>query len=450
MGNRLGVVILCLIAFSGCNKLRPGSGYLVSYEKLPLLGDTSAHRYAFKNGLKLIVVENPTSPTLAYQTWFDVGSKHEVPGKTGLAHLFEHMMFKATKNLKDGEFMKKLESEGAEGLNAFTSQDYTAYIQKIPKAHLEMLIKLESDRMVNLIVDKKAFSTEREVVQNERRMRNENNPGGKLYQAIFETSFSQHPYRWPVIGYEKDLTQMKAQDAFDFYQEFYGPSRATVVIVGDVKHNSTAKLIHKYYGPLKGKKGTTERVVEPKQKKLRRKTMKLNLQNEKIYMAYHIPGANSKEDGIFKLLPYILSTGQSSRLHKKLVESGLATYVSTGSFENSDPSLFVFTAGLQQGRSAKIAEKIIQSEISNLVQNPPSPSELKRALNQYLFSFYTTFTSNSGIAHFIGSTETQRGDYRKALGQHERAQSITAQEIQKVVKKYFTQTNLNVIIGKSK
>jgi zinc protease len=200
---------------------------------LPFIGGFEVHRYVLDNGLKLMIVEDHSSPTFAYHTWFRVGSRDEKVKYTGLAHLFEHMMFKGTTVHPPGEFDRLLERAGAEGENAFTSHDYTAYVQEMPKSELDLIVRLEADRMVNLVVDEKSFKTETEVVQNERRFRTENSPDGTLTQILFETAFTKHSYHWPVIGYQEDLERMSAQDAFSFYKTFYNPNNAVVVVVGE-------------------------------------------------------------------------------------------------------------------------------------------------------------------------------------------------------------------------
>ncbi|NDG83730.1 MAG: insulinase family protein, partial [Proteobacteria bacterium] len=225
-----------LVALTSCSQSpvkpegkAPGVQKEGHFEVIPFAGNFSLRRARLPNGLKILILKDPSSPTFAYQTWFNVGSRNEVAGKTGLAHLFEHLMFKGTTHHKEGEFDALLEQAGAEGENAFTSNDHTAYVQELPDTRFDLITDLEADRMVNLIVNDASFKTEREVVQNERRFRKENSAEGTMYQTLFETSFSEHPYHWPVIGYEQDLNAMTAQDARDFYERFYSPDRATVV-----------------------------------------------------------------------------------------------------------------------------------------------------------------------------------------------------------------------------
>jgi len=263
------LIVASSILFTSCSHQ---SANIKSNPKAETLtGEFKVRRVLFNNGLKLLILSDDSSPTFAYQTWFAVVSRNEVVGKTGLAHLFEHMMFKGTKKYPDGQFDSILEQSGVEGENAFTTNDHTVYIQELPKEQLDLIIELESDRMNNLVVDENSFKTEREVVQNERRFRKENSAEGTIYQTLFETAFSESPYHWPVIGYEQDLNIMNAQDARDFYRSYYSPDRATIVVVGDVNENEVIRKVEKAYGTLVAKNTpNVEMKRDPEQKAPRR------------------------------------------------------------------------------------------------------------------------------------------------------------------------------------
>lgn len=257
---RTSVLISVLALFlSACSTAKPAKMNESTWLSSANTSNSSkVYKYELENGLKLIVLEDHSAPTFAYHTWFSVGSMDEDPKYTGLAHLFEHMMFKATKNHPDGDFDHILESAGAEGENAFTNRDYTGYVQSLPRHgkrdNLELIAELESDRMVNLIVDEEVLNKEREVVQNERRFRNENSPEGKMYERVYELAFKKHSYHWPVIGYEEHLQRTKAKECYEFYKRYYAPNNATIVIVGDVKHTDALNIVSKYYGAIPSSK----------------------------------------------------------------------------------------------------------------------------------------------------------------------------------------------------
>jgi zinc protease len=418
------------------------------FDVIPLVGDFLVKRVVLPNGLRVDILKDSSSPTFAYNTWFRIGSRNEVVGKTGLAHLFEHMMFKGTTNHKEGEFDALLEQAGVEGENAFTSNDHTVYVQELPKDKFDLITSLESDRMVNLVVDENSFKTEREVVQNERRFRKENSPEGTIYQSLFELAFTQGQHHWPVIGYEQDLNLMSAQDARDFYQQYYGPDRATVVVVGDVDENDVLKRIEKTYGSIKAKNTPDVPIIQDvEQTAQRRMKIPLSMQVEKLWMAYKIPGAEDADTPVFEILQGLLTDGMNSRLNKALVDSGIAGNVGAGSFNLKDPGLFAIMVDLQKGKTSILAETIVNRELERLKNSPVRDDELKRTKNLLRFHFYQRLSSASGKANFIGESETQRGSLEAGLAFQRKIQEVTPEMIQAVATKYFDSTKLTVVVG---
>ncbi len=420
-----------------------------SSEGAPLVGTFKVQRFNLENGLRVLIVEDHSSPTFAYQTWFRVGSRDEVPSYTGLAHLFEHMMFKGTETLAEGQFDKMLESSGAEGENAFTSRDYTAYIQEMPKDKLELIAKLEADRMVHLVVNDQSFKTEREVVQNERRYRVENSPEGQMYQELFGIAFVQHPYHWPVIGYQEDLERMTAQDAKNFYKSYYSPNHATIVIVGDVNPAETMTTIRKYYGSLASVETPTHVITaEPPQTSPRRKSLKLNVQVEKMMVAFHIPAETHPDSPAIALLQTVLAQGKSSRLHRALVDTGIATGVEAYDLDDKDPSLFLVGVSLQKKRKAAEAESVILREIAQVAKTQISPAELERARNQISFNFFESLASDSEKANFLGRYEAiSPAGFQTGLDIHQKALLVTPAQIQEVAKKYLDPKTRSIVVG---
>ncbi len=419
--------------------------------KIPFFGSMAVERFTLPNGLKLIVLEDASSPTFAYQTWFRVGSRDENVGYTGLAHLFEHMMFKGTKNLPEGQLDRVLEQAGAEGENAFTSRDYTAYVQELPKDKLDLIVKLESDRMVNLIVNEKSFKTEREVVQNERRFRNENSPDGLMYQEIFGVAFNTHSYRWPVIGYEADLARMSAKDAEEFYRSYYAPNHATVVVVGDVKSADVLAAVTKAYGKLEAKATPEKKIpAEPPQTAPRHKTMKLNTQVEKIMVAYPVPEVTHADIPALEVMRTVLAGGKSSRLSRALVDGGITTSIDTFDLDDKDPSILIFIANMQRGKRAANAERILLREIESFKNTLVSPAELERAKNSLQAAFYDSLSSPSGRANFIGHFETVATGLETGVNLFSKIGNVTAAEIQTVARKYLKPDARSVVTGVQK
>ncbi len=413
-----------------------------------LTGSLKVHRFELDNGLKLLVLEDHSSPTFAYHTWFKVGSMDEREGYTGLAHLFEHMMFKGTKNHPEGDFDRILEEAGVQGENAFTSNDYTAYVQELPADKLELIAALEADRMVNLIVNEESFKTEREVVHNERRLRKENNPSGKMFEELFGTAYEKHAYRWPVIGYEQDLNRMTAKDAAEFYTSYYSPSNATVVVAGAIKPEQALTTVKKYYGKIPGRVVTHPAATpEPEQTATRKKILKLNIQVEQMLMAYHIPAVDHADIPAINLLNQILLGGKSSRLDRALVDTGIATSVGGDESDGRNPALTLISVSLQRGKSAAQAETVILRELARLSREPVGKAELERAKNGLSFQFYSGLTSNSGRARFLGTYETLLGDFAAGARIHEKTLSLNAADVQAAAKRYFHPNKRTVIIG---
>jgi len=445
--------VLALLIF-GCSSFPKSSELPVGkFERIPLIGKFTAERTRLENGLTLVIVQDHSSPTFAYQTWFKVGSRNETPGYTGLAHLFEHMMFKGTKNMKDGEFDRILESAGAEGNNAFTSRDYTAYVQELPIDAFDLISRVEADRMVNLIIDDQAFKTEREVVQNERRFRMENSADGLMYQEIFGLAFTQHPYKWPVIGYPEDLERMSAVEARAFYTTHYAPNLATVVVVGDVEPNQVLATVKKNYGPLPPSAEAppvSPITSEPPQKSPKHKTLKLNIQVEKLMMGYRIPEATHPDAAAVSVVRSLLAGGKSSRLHRALVDTGISSGVDCYDIDDRDPSLFIIASNLQKGHKAAQAESVILRELSRLTAQVVSAQELERSRNIMNFAFYDDMGSSMEKANFIGRYSTIAGSFEKGLEIFGLSQKVTGEDVKRVAALYLRPANRSVIIGAPK
>jgi zinc protease len=411
-------------------------------------GTAKVHRYRLANGLKVLIIEDHSAPTFAYQTWFHVGSKDEQKGLTGLAHLFEHMMFKETKNNKEGVFDKLLESAGAEGENAFTSRDYTAYVQSMPSDKLELIARLESDRMVNLIVNKDALDKEREVVQNERRFRDENNPDGQLYETVQGLAYTKHSYHWPVIGYDADLRNASPKECDNFYKRFYAPNNATIALVGDVNPDRAIEVIGKYYKDLKSSKiNRPTPNVEPRQTKPRSESAVIKTPVQKLMVAYHTTDVTSSDFPAFEVLQNILASGKSSRLYRKLVDKGIATGVDIENEERMDPSLFLFFVNMQKGRTAKEALPVIENELKDIVAGHITQDEIDRAISMHRFGLFDGLVSNSSKAHFLGFYETVAGSFRRGIEVDQELKTMSKEKLAQVAATYLRKENQTVVTG---
>ena len=250
---------------------------------------SNTHEYQFANGLKLIVQEDHRAPTVAHMVWYRAGSMDEMNGRTGVAHVLEHMMFKGTEKVKAGEFSRLVAALGGRE-NAFTSRDYTAYFQQVEKSKLNEVMKLEADRMSNLNFDDAEFLKEIQVVMEERRLRTEDNPNSLLNESLMATAFMSSPYRHPVVGWMNDLENMKATDARDWYRSWYAPNNATVVISGDVDPEQTRRAVEKYYGVISAHELPVRKPqIEPVQKGIKHVEVKAPADSPQLAMAWKVP-----------------------------------------------------------------------------------------------------------------------------------------------------------------
>ena len=408
-------------------------------------------RFKLSNGLTLLVMEDHSAPTFAYHTFFRVGSKDEQVGHTGLAHLFEHMMFRGTKNNPPGTFDRLLEEAGVEGENAFTSQDMTAYVQSLPATpdRLELIARLEADRMVNLVVDDAALDKEREVVQNERRFRYENNPDGLLIQKIYAEMFKKHPYHWPVIGYAEDLENTKAKECYEFYTRYYTPNNATIVVVGDVRPDAVLAVVKKYYSALPHKEVPREAMpAEPKQSKEIITTVPIKSSLSKVLVAYRVPPISNAQFPRIEVARNILSVGKSSKLYRALVDSGIASAVESYTGEEAHEGVIVFFINLQKGKSIQTALKAFDREIAELINGNISENELLAAKNQHRFSVLNGLATNHKKAEFIGYYETLTGTFETGIAHVQNLSTVTKDEIQETMKPIFHKSNRVVVMGK--
>lgn len=441
------LTLLCFLIL-GCAHQPIQSNYLLEGSS-NYFGTSKVHRYRLKNGLKVLILEDHSAPTVAYHTWFKVGSSDETMGKTGLAHLFEHMMFRETVNYKEGEFDRILEEAGAEGENAFTSQDYTGYVQSMPIASLELLMKLEAERMVNLVINENSLAKELEVVKNERRFRNDNSPDGQIIEKMYHLAYTKQSYHWPVIGYEKDLNTMTKNDCLAFYKRFYAPNNATVVIVGDVNPDRTMKLINQYYGALKP--ATIDRprqIKEPTQTAERSETLPIKSGVEKLLLAFHSVDINNPDFAILEVFKQIIAGGKSSRLYKKLVDSGIASAVEAENGDSAYPGLFFIFVNLQKGKNAHQAMNVIEHEIKEISKGHFTEQEMQTAVSMHRLSVFDSLASESHRAHFLGFYETVANRFERGTEIINSLKSVNKVQIASVAKQYFKKENRTTIIGK--
>ena len=417
----------------------------------PSSGDT--HEYQLSNGLKLIVREDHRAPTVAHMVWYRAGSMDEVNGKTGVAHVLEHMMFKGTDKVKAGEFSRLVAAVGGRE-NAFTSRDYTAYFQQIEKSKLEDVIKLEADRMSNLNFDDAEFLKEIQVIMEERRLRTEDNPSSLLNESLMATAYMSSPYRHPVIGWMNDLQNMKASDARDWYRSWYAPNNATVVITGDVDAKKVLGLVEKYYGAASAHELPVRKPqIEPPQKGIKQTQVKAPADSAQLSMAWKVPRLepgklDEPEPYALELLTAVLDGYDNARLNRVLVkQEKVVNDVGVGyDMISRGPELFLISTTMAKGKTVVQAQASIRKALDELKQKGILESELKRIKVRILSEQIYKRDSIFGQAMEIGSTEMAGFSWKDIDYMLEKMQTITPEQVQAVAKKYLVDDGLTIAV----
>jgi zinc protease len=399
------------------------------------------------NGLNVVFLEDHSTPIVHLQVWYHVGSKNERPGRTGFAHFFEHMMFKGSKNVDPEGHPSYISSVGGQS-NAYTNEDATVFWETVPAQYLPLVIWLEADRMASLRIDEKAFKNEREVVKEERRMRIENQPYGRLQEIISDQSFTVHPYKHPVIGSMKDLDAASVDDVRGFFQTYYVPNNATAVLVGDFDSKEALGLVTKYLGrvPTSDKPVPRDIPKEPAQTREKRVTLTDEWPLPAVVVAHHITFDGNPDSYPLHIASKILSDGQSSRIYRKLVyEKGLALAAFGGGNIIEDPNLFFAVAIVQPGHTTEETANALIAELDKLREEPVTAAELQQAKNQFARDYILQRESNQNKAEQLGHAAVIHGDLRTADGEFDIFQNITAADVQRVARTYFTPENRTVI-----
>jgi zinc protease len=398
-----------------------------------------------KNGLKVLVQEDPAIPNVALYTFFRVGSRNEHEGITGLSHFFEHMMFNGAKKYGPGQFDKAMEANGGNN-NAYTSNDVTVYQDWFPNSALELIFDLEADRVQYLAFDPKIVESERQVVYSERRLSVDNNNFGLLDEQLEATAMMAHPYHWPVVGWPSDIEKWTLDDLKTYFAKGYSPSNATMVVVGAVKADDVFRLAEKYMEPIPAHDPPPPvRTVEPKQLGERRIAVHKFAQLPIVQIAYHVPQALGPDYYTLELLQTLLTRGESSRLYRSLVDQQqLAIEVESSHEVTFDPFLFSFTVQPRKGVAPEKAEQALYAEIDKLKTSGVDDHELQKAKNQAIANYYRSLRSINRRANVIGRYEVFFGDYHKLANVEQEFNKVTAADIQRAAKEYFDVNNRTV------
>jgi len=416
-------------------------------EEIPWGGSQVIERYRFANGLTLLLLVDDAAPVFSYHTWFSVGSRHERQGKTGLAHLFEHLMFNESEHMPKGEFDRQLEECGAES-NAATWVDWTYYYENVPRDRMALVVGLEAERMAHLVLRDPQVTSEKEVVSNERRQRVDDDVDGAISELLYKTAFERHGYGWPTLGWMVDIQNFSTEDCQAFYRTYYAPNNATLVVVGDVDRDELLAQVQKRYGAMARADIPIEDVrPEPPQTAERVVSIDKPTETEKLAMGYRGPALGDGDHGALSVLNEILFGGRASRIHRALVqEAELAVdcrgWVSTF----RDPGLYDISATARPGIKAEAVLAVIERELSRVVSEPVAEAELARAKARFELGALQGMESCSGRAEQIGFYETVLGDPTGALSRLRVIRRLTVTDLLRVARRYLTPSSRTTIL----
>ena len=405
-------------------------------------------RTRLANGLEVLVVEDHTVPVVTLFTFFRVGSRNERSGRTGISHLFEHLMFNGAKKYGPGEFDRALESRGGAS-NAFTSEDVTGYYEVFPPDALPLVVDLEVDRLTGLTLTESSLASEREVVKEERRERVEEDPLGGLDELLNATAYLAHPYGWPVVGWPADLDAITVEDCREYFRVHYAPNNAILVLSGDVAPGAVLEVLRKAYAAIPAQEPAPPIVPdEPEQKGERRALLRRPAQLPALALAFHVPGTRDGGATVFALdlLQTILAGGESSRLERALVrERPLATSVAAENLYRVDPSLFVVRAEARPGTTLADLERGVLGELERLGRDLVPERELAKAKNQARMDLLRQLKTSAGKAEQLGMAAISFGAPERLFDLPREIDAVTAEQVRAAAARYLTADNRSVV-----
>ena len=406
--------------------------------------------FTLKNGMKFLVIEDNSIPNANMYMFYKVGSRNEHQGITGLSHFFEHMMFNGAKKFGPKMFDQTMEFNGGAN-NAYTTENVTVYTNWFPSSATEVIFDLEGDRISSLSIDPKMVESERGVVLSERSTGLENSPWRLLFETAQGVAFLEHPYHWPVIGYEDDMKNWKQTDLERYFKTYYAPNNCVTVISGNVKFNEVKRLAEKYIEPIPAQPAPPKvNIVEPPQTGERRVMMQKDVATPYLGIGWHVPEAKHEDYYALTILSDILASGRSSRLYSSLVDKKqLATQVFTNFGESFDPTLFTIAAVTAKNINENDLEKAIYDELEKIKKEGVTEKELQKIKNQKLMEFYGQIETINGKSNNIGTYEVFFGDYKKMFDAPAAFNKVTAEDVKNVAVKYFTKKNRTVGVLKS-
>ena len=431
----------------------PLGGAPVEIARAPL-GPLSVGKWQLPNGLTIVLAPDQTATSIRYMTWFRVGSRdeNEPAGETGLAHLFEHLMFTQTRNHPVGEFDRAIEAAGGNS-NAMTYYDFTAYMNDVPPAELGVAVRLEADRMVNLDLRKRQVDNERDVVVEERLSAVEDSVDGALDELMYKQAFKAHPYRWPVIGWMKDIKAVTPEKAVAFYRRFYAPDNAIVVVAGRFDEQAALALIAEAYGQIPASSGAARANAAPERAPAAevRSVIERPVPADRLAIGFPAPALGDADRAAYEILAELLAGGPSSRLQRELVvDKAMASSVHGDVAATKDPGLYALWIQLTKGHAAEEAEGRVLAAIADLAARPVAAPELAAAQARVETAFWRDLSSSHGRTERMGEFEIATGDFRRAFARADELARVTAADVQRVAAAYLSGGARSVVIARAK
>ena len=418
----------------------------IEYDGASSFGNDLVQRYRLGNGLEVLVLVDRSAPVATYFTWFRVGSRHEQPGKTGLAHFFEHLMFNETEGLKAGEFDRRLEENGAES-NAATWLDWTYYHESLPADRIDLAVELEAERISRLVLREPQVQSEREVVMNERRYRVDDDVEGAANELLYKTAFTVHPYHWPTIGWMADIEKYTPEDCALFYRTYYAPNNATVVVVGDVDEEKLLAKIQSAYGAIP-RSTIPEEDTQPEPPQLARRDVEIKkpTATQKVLIAFQGPALGDADHAPLTVLNEVLFGGRASRVYRSLIiEREIASEVRGWASAFRDPGLYECYATAREAHTTVELEAAIDLELARARDTLVTDDELARAKARLELSLLQSLETMSGKAEQIGFNEVVLGDPAAGFRRLEVYRRVTAGDLRRVARRFLVDRARTVI-----
>ena len=403
--------------------------------------------YSLPNGLRILMHEDHSAPVISSYVFYRSGSRNEQCGKTGIAHLFEHMMFNGGKKYGPGMFDDLIEGHGG-STNGYTSRDMTAYLNNFPREALPMVLDLESDRMAHLALTPQNLEQERGIVMEERRLRIDDQVSGVMNEALYLQAYVKTPYRWNTVGFMSDLQKITLEDAKQYFRTYYAPDNAILVLVGDLDPEPTRRLVERYFGPIPRRPPPPPvDASEPPQDGERRVAVRKNAELPAVLIGYHAVSALDPDRAALDVVERVVSGGESARLYEDLVRAHeVATGVEANNSWGIDPDLFWIYAQARPGKTAKQLEERIDAVMTKLAAEPVPADELRKAKNQLRSELVRNLKTVSGKANQLGFFEVVFGDYRALMGLESAWEAVTAEDVQRVVRAHLVSTRRTVVV----